>query len=234
MTKKRTAYISTFSKEHLPIYGDKFFAGFKNVVDPLYFYAENFSKENTFDFFETIPQHKEFYNHIKHVQSNLTHHKDLRRLDKALRWSYKSYVIIHALENIDTDYLIWIDGDVQVLKTPPENLCQNLCGNSLMFGFDQYINRAKHIESGFIIFNKRHANIDLLLNGYKEGYYDRKILNLPKPWDGFWLAELSNRPNIKEYCKLIKGPFRCIKEWFYHDVGKNKFQNTNLNRHLGR
>lgn len=218
----------------MPIYGEKFFKGFELVSDPLYFYAENFHRTGTFDFYETIPDHKEFYNYIKLEQSKITDKKQQRRLDKGLRWSYKSYVIIHALENIDTDYLIWIDGDVQVLKTPPEDLCQKLCGDNLMFGFEESIARMKHIESGFVIFNKNHPNIKYILDGYKEGYYDKKVLTLQKPWDSFWLAHLTNRPNIKEHCKLVKGPFNCIKEWFYHDVGKSKFANTNVNKYLGR
>jgi len=228
------SYISSFSDVHLPIYGNKFFKGFENIKDPLYFYAENFYKDDAFDFYETIPHHKEFYEYIKNLQNKTTDKKEKRRLDKGLRWSYKSYVIIHALESIDTDYLIWIDGDVQVLKTPPDNLCQNLCGDKLMFGFEESVARMKHIESGFVIFNKNHPNINLILDGYKEGYYDKKVLDLPKPWDSFWLANLTNRPGIKEFCVLKKGPFNCIKEWFYHDVGKEKFTNTNVNKYLGR
>ena len=230
----KTAYISSFSDIHLQIYGEKFFEGFENVSDPLYFYAENFSKDDSFDFNQTIVEHKEFFDHIKNLQSKLTNRKEIRRLDKALRWSYKSYVIIHALENIDTDYLVWIDGDVQVLQTPPDNLCESLCGDSLMFGFEENVAHMKHIESGFIIFNKRHPNINLILDGYKEGYYNREILNLPKPWDGFWLAALTDRPNIKKHCNLKKGPFNCIKEYFYHDVGKDKFIQNNVNKYLGR
>ena len=230
----KTSYVSSFSDIHLPIYGEKFLKSFKLVKDDLHFYAENFATETSIDFHTTIPHHREFYDYIKNLQAQETNKKQIRRLDKGLRWSYKSYVIIHALENIDTDYLIWIDGDVQVLKTPPEDLCQQLCGDRLMFGFEERVAGMKHIESGFVIFNKNHKNINLILDGYKEGYYNKGVLELPKPWDSFWLAHLTERKGIKEHCVLKKSPFSNIREWFHHDVGKEKFNNTNVNKYLGR
>lgn len=230
----QTTYVSSFSNVHLPIYGEKFFNSFKLIEDPLHFYAEGFSRKDTIDFFETIPHHKEFYNHIKKLQQEAKDKKQLRRLDKGLRWSYKSYVIIHALENINTDYLIWIDGDVEVLQTPPKDLCKQLCGDNLLYGFVERVAGMKHIESGFVIFNKNHPNIKHVIDGYKEGYYNKKVLNLSKPWDSFWLAHLTERDEIKGYSVLKQSPFGSIKQWFHHDVGKDKFANTSVNKYLGR
>lgn len=232
----KTAFISSFSDAHLPIYGEEFFKGFKHIDDPLFFYAENFYLPGTFNFEKTIPEHKNFYYHIQNLKQNVcTTKKQIARLNKALRWSYKSHVIIHALENIDSNYIVWIDGDVQIKKTPPFNLCEDLCGENLLYCYKERVSRMWHIESGFVIFNKTHPKIQNIIDGYKDGYYNFEVLDLPKPWDGFWLYHLSQLSEIEPYCVLQRGmPFHNIKTWFEHDSGKRKFDNYEVDKHLGR
>lgn len=232
-------YISTFAQDHLKIYGNKFITAFhKNSKNPLTIYAEGFSIGNSIDFEKNIPQHLEFKNHILSLIDKEKDNKKKSRLKKALRWSYKVYCIIHALETADADYVIWLDGDVQSINAIPQDLAEKLCKNNLLYAYKENLKVQDkiqtHIESGFIIFNKKHPSIKKIIDGYKQGYYQNKILDIPKPWDGFWLYKIISDYNLFSECKLIQPPFSTINTIFKHDVGKSKFENQSIDKHLGR
>lgn len=232
-------YITSFANDHLDLYGNRFIESFNKFSNsPLIIYAEGFTNNNTVDFEETIPEHKQFKNYILKTIDNLQEKKQISRLKKALRWSYKSYSIIHALENYDYQYIVWIDGDVETVNNVPVDLPNKLCKDKLLYGFKENLNVNNttqiHIESGFVIFNKNHQNINKVINGYKQGYYNRLVLNLSKPWDGFWLHKIITDNNLTKDCEINKSPFSTIHKYFHHHVGKQKFQNKSVDKHLGR
>ena len=231
------AVVTTFAKDHINIYGKKFVESFKAYCNyPLYIYAEDFTENDighkVVDFYTAIPEHKEFKENIEQLKSNAST-KESNRLRKALRWSYKSFSTIHALENIKTDYIVWIDADVRTLSTIPANLIEHICEKNLLMCYPQVLSEGIHIESGFVIFNKRHSNISQVIDHYKNGYYKNQILTIPKPWDGYWLSSLVYS-NLQSECKLVLTPFSNIRQYFKHDVGKNKFRATRLNKYSGR
>lgn len=233
------AVVTTFAKDHINVYGKRFVDSFKkNCNYPVYIYAEDFSSEEinhqVTDFYSNIPEHVKFKNSIEEQISNLNV-KEQNRLRKALRWSYKSFVIIHALETIKSDYIVWIDADVETINTVPDDLIEKLCGKYLMMCYPQQLDDGVHIESGFIIFNKNHPEIQKVINHYRRGYYLEQVLTIKKPWDGYWLASLVIQNNtVKEKSNLIYTPFSNIRPYFKHHVGKHKFSITNLNKFSGR
>jgi hypothetical protein len=233
------AVVTTFAKDHINLYGKGFVESFKaNCNYPLYIYAEDFTAEdigcNVVDFYTAIPEHTKFKDSIQTQISSLDK-KEQNRLRKALRWSYKSFVIIHALENINADYIVWIDADVETVNTIPNNLIESLCGKYLMMCYPQNLDDGVHVESGFVIFNKQHPNIQAVINHYRRGYHLEQILTIKKPWDGYWLANLiTTNQTVKEKTYHACAPFSNIRQYFRHNVGKRKFDETGLNKFSGR
>lgn len=234
------AIVSTFAKDHIPLYGNKFVETVnKYWSSPLYLYAEDFSSDDllskspVLDYYTHIPQQKTFKDHIIKELKNVST-KPANRLKKALRWSYKSFVILHGLENIDCKYLIWMDADVETLKEIPNDLVRTINQNKLLTAYPQHIKGELHIESGLIIFNKQHSLIESVIEHYRNGYINKHVLSLTKPWDGFWLAEFLKDPQHKKESNLIQGPFLNVRPYLHHHVGKNKFRNTELDKFSGR
>lgn len=233
--------ITTFSDDHINLYGKRFVEEFvKNSEIPLVVYAENFTKKDLpnnyslFEFTEVIPEHLEFRNHIYKLSTDLGNIKSIRRLAKALRWSYKSFTIIHALKNIEADYILWLDGDVVTKSTVTHEHIKNLCNNKLLMAYKETLYGQLHIESGLVIYNKKHKMSDKIIKCYEDGYLNKKILELKKPWDGFLLGSFVESKDIVNECILHNPPFKNVANLFYHDVGKNKFLTTDLNRYSGR
>lgn len=228
--------VTTFNDLQLPLYGDRFIENFQ-----LYWpcsgtvYAERFQKPNTdklefVDYYKTIPEHNIFKS-IVEQKLPVKDKKTKYRLKKALRWSFKAYAIIHALENIDTDYVVWLDADVNTMRGVPANFAENKCGKQLLYCYKDVIRlNGLHIESGMVIFNKQHDKIHHIIEGYKTGYHEQKVFSLPKPWDGYWLAKII-QPMQKDVT-MMSPPFRDVKGIMHHDVGKAKFQGKKFDNYL--
>jgi len=234
-----TIFITTFAKEHIDLYGKRFIDSFNkyNSHLPLHVYAEDFDKTDLSnhyklsDFNKTIPLHKTFLEHIRMLQIGLLT-KPKNRLEKALRWSYKSFTIIHALENSSCKYVVWIDADVETVGHFAKNSTSKINHENLCTVYQQYIDRELHIESGLIIFNLHHPSIINIINHYKKGYQKYQVLDLDKPWDGFWLGKYCK--TSKDPINYVSPPFSNVKGIFKHHVGKDKFRNTDHNKFSGR
>jgi hypothetical protein len=231
--------ITTFAADHINLYGQRFLKTFKKHCDyPLYIFAEDFDSNavdghKVYSFYEHIPEHLEFKKTINSEISELKAKKK-NRLYKAVRWSYKSFVIWYALKNIDADYIVWIDADVETISKVPNDLCSTICQDKLIMCYPQRIKGELHIETGFIIFNKTHKDIERVIKHYEKGYVDQQVLEISKPWDGFWLGILLKNTDISNLCETPRIPFTNIKRYFKHHLGKDKFQQTSLDKHLGR
>jgi len=104
-----------------------------------------------------------------------------------IRFSNKSFSIFHAIENIPSDLIIWLDADVVTHTEIPDNFFQNLCsGNALV----SILKRPKlYTETGFICFNKNHHLIRKYLEISKNVYntdlvFTEKYFN-EKPTQGY-------------------------------------------------
>jgi hypothetical protein len=233
--------VTTFAKDHIDLYGNKFVDCFKRYCNyKLEIFAEDFTAEDLSspievnDFYSFIPEQKDFRNHIESELLRLRK-KPANRLLKALRWSYKSFVIWHALQNIDAKYIVWMDSDVECISPVPYNLIEKINGDRLMTVYPQIIDGELHIESGLVIFNKQHKYINHVIKHYYAGYHEKQVLDIQKPWDGFWLGKLINESTrIQKSSLLIKRPFINVEPYFYHNVGKEKFRDTELNKFSGR
>lgn len=231
--------VTTFAKDHIAVYGRRFIDTFqKHCAFDLKIFAEDFTQQDlnypVLDYYKHIPEQIEFKQFIlENIESSNT--KSANRLRKALRWSYKSFVIWYALKNINSDYIVWMDADVETLRPVDETVISKIAKKKLIVANPELIKNDMHIESGFVIFNTKHSLISRVIEHYHQGYHDQQVLNLPKPWDGFWLAKLMKEDKeISNSSDLSKVPYRKIFTYFKHHVGKAKFRNTDLNKYLGR
>jgi len=129
-------------------------------------------------------------------------------------FSKKGFSIIHAMDNIDCDRLIWIDADV-IFKSPiPPNILDDITNDKILSthfmvwhhieGIDYY-----SCETGFFVLNKRHKGFEVFKNTYKDIYYNDKTDGLRRFYDGeiygktvrtcsgFRMMNLSVRDKIK-------------------------------------
>jgi len=238
-----TYFISTFAKDHIPIYAKNFLTSYnEHSKFPLILYAEDFSKDELpgeythMEFNKEIPAHKNFKDLISIADKDTPDIKAKRRLAKALRWSYKAFTILHALRTIDAKYIVWIDGDVTVKRNLPLNFIESLIEEKLCMAYLEKLqmkdSTTHHIESGLVVFNKTHKLISHIIHGYSIAYEKGNILNYSKPWDGILLAEILLP--LQSYCNLLLSPFSNVKSFLHHAVGKNKFINQDINRYSGR
>ena len=225
--------ITTFSQDGYDLYG-------KNMIkswlqhwpnsSELIVYTEGYTLEeqdyrlSERDLDATCPNLKIFKEASK-LFINSANPKSRRKVDKAIRWSHKVYAISDAL-NIDTDYLIFLDGDTTTKNIVPPTLARDLVGNHLFAVHFETIKGMTHFETGLIAFNMRHPQMPILKRELQAGYDNLEIHRLEKPWDGFWFAHLYKKYNLDVRNLANGGVFSnpLVKNILSHDVGKEKFQ----------
>ena len=91
------------------------------------------------------------------------------------------------------------------------------------------IKNSLHFETGLIAFNLKHQQIKILKDELQKGYDNLDVYNLSKAWDGFWFAHLYKKYNL-DVLNLGNGVFSnpIIKNKIFHNVGKEKFNNTSI------
>jgi hypothetical protein len=191
----------------------------------LEYYAENHTPDldarfTVKDFNKSCPAWDEFYNHVKLQTVDLTDKKKINWYRKALRWSFKMFVLVDALEHTSKKYIIWLDSDVVAVKSPETNWIKKNLNNQCFAGKLEKINGQSHIESGILLFDTTHYDITKCTDWIKEGYFNKKIFLENKAWDGFWLAKLINQNISWNNSNMFSRD-----SFLIHCVGDEKFTN---------
>lgn len=114
----------------------------------------------------------------------------------------KGYSIIHAMENLDSDYIIWIDSDVLTHSVVTKSILADLCDKSNLvtyMGVEHPKDKGNpdagmwfSCESSFFVLNKSHDKFDVFAKRYRE-YYDNHLTeNLRRFYDGDVLGAVIN------------------------------------------
>lgn len=108
---------------------------------------------------------------------------------KVETFSKKAFSIIHAMENIDCDRLIWIDADSEALIPMNRQLLELLARNeylSVHFGVKHTVDDNTYFscETGFFILNKTHKLFENFKDTYKSIYVNDDYKNLRRFYDG--------------------------------------------------
>jgi len=195
------------------------------------YYAENhvpdFEKRVcVLDFNKTCTAWQDYYNHITSCVALLDSKKDrksINRYKKALRWSFKMFTLIHALENSNSRYLVWLDSDVYAKTSPAERWVESMLKGKCIAGQVERIKGFTHIETGILIIDLHHPDVSKLIDWVKKGYIQKQVLNEPKPWDGAWIGKLYDS-KLVEFKNIWMVAFSDqSSKWLVHKVGDNKF-----------
>ena len=198
------AAFTTFHKSGYETYGqkniDSFLRHWPKSIN-YHVYAEGFKLEPkprlfVYDLVPTIPDLQVFKNRHK---NNPKAHGKMKTgsmsdpssfLFDFVRFSHKSFVMFHAIYNLTTDWVIWLDGDSFTHTSLDLKFLNSICPTKALVSFlgrdDMYT------ETGFIAFNRRHPKIkeyvrlakqiyetDLVFKDqyFKDGYTDCHVFD---------------------------------------------------------
>lgn len=248
-----TKVITTFGKTGKELYGNQFLQTFlqhwPNDIK-LTVYYEDWKPDllddriEYLDIDKIIPEVNDFRDYcnscIDQLPKDERVQKRINWYNKAIRWSFKSFVMYKELERKDSRYIIWLDGDVSTLKKPDLLIAEKTLNGCAYASQLEFIKGADHCESGYVVFDTNHTDCDKIIDHIKNGYLNRKILELNKPWDGFWLALMIKQGisfnNLNKDKVGIGKTFtnRYLFDVLNHNVGNRKLKDNGLHHITGR
>ncbi len=105
------------------------------------------------------------------------------------KFAKKGFSVIHAMENLDCDRLIWFDADTLIEDTIPQHLLDLISPDDVLSThfsvWHNKDNREWHsCETGFFIVNKSHPAFGDFLRTYKDIYVNDRMKDLRRFYDG--------------------------------------------------
>lgn len=240
---KNISVITSFSKEYyekIGKYSVATFIKFWPANIKLYCYVENLELIPTSNIvqipFSELPQ--EYYDFQK---------SDYKSRIKT--FSKKAYSVIHAMENIDCDILIWMDADVITKEIVDYNFLTSLCDDTKLITFmgvwhhKEKNNPSSQLmfscESSFFLLNKTHLNFKKFSKRYRQYYDERLTTNLRRFYDGEVLGatiiDMDNKNIMNDLAEnLDKNPKTpmtrtILNNYFFHFKAGLK---ENVDQHL--
>lgn len=143
-------------------------------------YAENFTFDSNDDRIKVIDWTENCYNRWEQFSKNTPD-------GSSQRFGKKGFTFLHGLENIDTEYLIWIDADVLFFDYIQESILDKILPKEKLVALfdcyyqenpsyteEEYVNNKKRkmfaAESGFVVVNKTHPKFKEYSKNYNELY----------------------------------------------------------------
>lgn len=234
--------VTTLHQDGYDLYGKEFVSTWVRHFPAdweIHYHAEKHSPQfhqriKVLDFNESCPEWSNFYNHVKQLSDKLDPKKDkkeINRLKKALRWSFKMFALRHTLRQTTSQYVLWIDSDVYASNSPPDGWISNTLGGNAIAGQLENIKGTPHVETGVLLIDCYHKDKDKIVKWIEQGYINNRILFESKPWDGIWIGKLFESNTVS--CRKIKMLFQdrgddtnttnLSSYWLVHKVGDHKF-----------
>jgi hypothetical protein len=250
---KNIKFITTFSDAGYQVYGKTWIKSFlektknySNITAKIYVNDMNISefsydKIEIVDFDKSIPKHKEWLNlftkNSKHDQWN----KNL-----AIKFAFKSFVMMTELKETKDGYVIWLDADCVFMDDNFENWPKQLLNDTFMAC--QREDGSEHVDSGIVIFDSEHTDKQKYIDKFESLYMlPEEFNNFGQFFDGFAIGRTLNTINI-QYVNLnetygkngIQSDPGCtflnpeIKKRFIHNIGiTGKRQYEEWDKHKG-
>lgn len=199
--------ITTFSKNGYSVYGQNWINTYnknvndKNVSVDLYLDFDLNVNGNIqiINYDAVIPHHKKWLQDFSdQYDAGLTYNKKM-----AMRFSYKAFVMQHALKHNNNCYLIWLDGDC-IFKEYQDftSFPQNILNNKFIAVQREHNHDNDHCESGIVVFDTDHPDKEKFLNAFIENYKIENTIHMNQPYDGFLIYKSINGI---EYSDLNEG-----------------------------
>lgn len=201
--------ITTFHQAGLELYGQKMIDTFERYWPDnvnLVVYAENcnpqFSKPNV-EITQLLEVSKECRRFVKRHRNNPEAHGGLGPHNQgkwsekksfkwhAVRFCYKVFSVHHAVNNIDSDWIIWLDADSCTHSAVTLNWLQKVCPDSHDFSYlgrtDRY-----HSECGWVGYRKAGNHAVDFANRFAKMYIEDEIFNY-KEWHDSFIWDIVRR-----------------------------------------
>lgn len=192
-------FITTFAKTGYDVYGKYWIDSFITNTSSPDITAEIYvdfplespdARIKIVDYNSAIPEHavwaKEFDAKSKH------HHYGKLA---TLKFSYKSFVMAHVLTNTTAGYVIWLDGDAEIIADDFVNFPQMLLDSKFIAVQKEADGDTFHCESGVVIFDATHPAKDAFAAELLNQYLSIDNLDsMARAFDGFiiWRSILAN------------------------------------------
>lgn len=238
--------ITTFSRDGYELYGHRMIKSWLefwpddytlDVYTESYKLDEKNSRITNIDLLESSADLVSFKSRSEELLKQATDPKQITRIQKTVKWCHKLYAIKHALATAG-DYLLYLDGDTFTRSKISGSLIKQLVNNNLFAVHFETLKGLLHFETGLVAFNQTHPMMSLFQSQITSGYDNLDIYNMPKTWDGFWLAHLYKTMNlpVKNLSENCQGVFcnSLIKGKIIHDVGTHKYANAGYNKFTGK
>jgi len=133
--------------------------------------------------------------------------------NRVITFAKKAYSIIHAMENIECDKLIWFDSDCVIKKPLDKNLLAEIGPNNCVSTHFSVWHRKDGIEyhsceTGFFILNKTTPGFTLFKEVYKDIYNSDNTEGLRRFYDGDVYGKTVDIVESKGYRTLNLNPSR--------------------------
>jgi hypothetical protein len=199
---KNIKFVTTFSLAGYHVYGKTWIESFlektktySNISAKIYVNGMDVSKFN-YDTIEVVDYDTEIpeqYEWVKLFNSNSKHgqwDKDL-----AIKFSYKSFVMLNALKNINDDYVIWLDADCIFIDDNFEDWPKKLLNDT--FIACQREDGSEHVESGIVIFDSEHIDKQKYIDKFESLYLTpAEFNNFGQFFDGYAIGRTLSSINI--------------------------------------
>jgi hypothetical protein len=101
--------------------------------------------------------------------------------DRVKTFAKKAYSIIHAFENSNSDYIVWIDADVISTKHLTNDIITEFCKSNILASYMGVTYNEEGViynaaETGIFSVNRNHPMFSKFAARYRE-YYDKRIKN---------------------------------------------------------
>jgi len=193
--------ITTFNQSGLERYGQRMIDAFDRhwpMAVNLVVYAENCrptvssDRVRVLDLLEISPDLVSFkQQHANNPVANGQVAKDTQVpfKDNAFKWdavrfSHKVFSVIHACQNIDSDWIIWLDADTVTFRDVADGFLDSVCDVTAMAC---YLGRREkyHSECGWVAYNRRHPDLENFVGRWRDLYMSGSLFDLREYHDSF-------------------------------------------------
>jgi len=191
MIMKNTIFVTTFSAKSYNDHGKYWIESFiKNTsnVNAIVFVDFNLfisdPRIKVLNFNDFIPEHKDW------VEAFNSLHKNDHERKLGVKFSYKSFVMLYALNNL-SEYVIWLDSDCIFKPNTYDDFAQKVLNNKFIsvqvdkVAINDWWKKEEHVESGIVVFDMDHPDKTKFLNKFKELYHPENMAKMERPYDGF-------------------------------------------------
>jgi hypothetical protein len=113
----------------------------------------------------------------------------------AVRFAHKTFAVDHAIKNVGTDYVLWLDADTYTFRSIGKDFVFDLLPDDKLVN---YLGRGDtYPECGWVCYNRRHAKITEFMSYWTDMYINDTIFNELEWHDSylFWQCVQRIAPN---------------------------------------